>query len=91
MRKSKERRDSQRVKVDFDVPGLGEARDISSDGMSLLVKNPFPVGRLLNLKFHPHPEASLVKCKGKIIWHRQMADGQINVGLKFVWPKQTKR
>ena len=87
----KEKRNSQRIKVTFEVPGLGEGQDISSEGICLVVKNPFPIGKLLNLKFRPHPEASLIKCKGKIIWHRQMADGQIKVGIKFVWPSATEK
>jgi hypothetical protein len=82
---SNEKRRAKRLKVNFEVPGLGEAQDISSEGMCLLVKNPFAVGNRLDLEFRPLPEASLVKCEAEVIWHRQLVDGRIKVGLKFIW------
>jgi len=89
--KFKERRRARRAKVTIEIPGLGEAQDVSSDGMCLLVENPFAVGKLVDLEFRPLPESALIKCKGEIIWQRLMADGRIQVGLKFVWPNGPKK
>ena len=71
------------------VPELGEAQNISADGMCVLVKNPLAIGNLLELEFRPVPEASLIKCKGEVMWRREMADGRVQIGLKFVWTNPT--
>jgi len=82
----KERRRSPRIEVRIKLPGLGEARNISTDGMWLLVENPIAIGTLHNLEFRPFPRAPLIKCKGEVIWfgHREIAGGCAEAGLKFV-------
>jgi hypothetical protein len=88
---SGDRRNFHRIKANFEVPGLGEVQNISADGMCLLVQNPFVAGRQIDLEFRPLPEASLVKCKGEIVWHQYMADGRVRVGLRFIWPTASER
>ena len=86
MTEFKEKRRTPRIEVRIKVPGLGEVRNISADGMWLLAENPISVGTLLNLEFRPYPEGPLIKCKGEVIWfgHREIAGGGAEAGVKFV-------
>jgi len=80
----KERRRSPRIAVSIKLPGLGQVQNISADGMSLLPENPISIGTLLDLAFRPFPGAPLIKCKGEVISHPEMAGAPAPVGVKFV-------
>jgi hypothetical protein len=82
----KERRRFPRAEVSLELPGLGEVRNISADGLWVLLQRPERVGALLDLEFRLLPEGPLIKCKGEVIWlgYQKMAGGRTEAGLKFV-------
>ena len=84
MTEFKERRRFPRIEVSIKLPELGQAQNISADGIWLLVENPIGIGTVLNLKFRPFSESPLIRCKGQVIWRREIAGGRAQIGLKFV-------
>jgi len=82
----KERRRFPRVEVCIEVPGVGEARNLSADGMWILLENPVSIGTLLDLEFRLLPEAPPIKCQGEIMWlgYQKIAGGHTEAGLKFI-------
>ena len=70
-------------KVLSPLKGVGLTRDISQEGLCLLLNSELPPGTILELKYRlPHEEARQIMTSVEVIWQKKTKKGFLT-GVKF--------
>jgi c-di-GMP-binding flagellar brake protein YcgR len=69
--------------VHVDEASCFDTLDVSGTGMSVLISNPLPVGRQVDVQIFTAESAAPVSVPAEVVWS-SMEDDQGSMGLKFL-------